>query len=171
MLDSPPGDAVGGGQDWDLTYTASDALNVYISEGLYSSLPAYITLTATMPGDQNYLLMNFSTDRLGIPLTDGFYPNAQRAAFADAGHPGEDIAFNHLGYNTLTGYFTITSVDFHALGSGWFVDDFSASFNIQGDGDPHPLTGSITYSSTPEPTTIAALALGVILLAKRRRVV
>jgi hypothetical protein len=170
-LQSPPGEWIGGGQNWDITYTPSNTVWFYTT---LSSDASYLTLNDMMPwtGQDNWLEASFSSTQLGHPLTTGLYTDAQRAPFASPGHPGLDVTFQHRGSNVLTGSFDITELDYHESDGSWVVDDFDASFTQYSDFEPQPLTGTITYcAATPEPATLLAMSIGAgAFLARRRRV-
>ena len=115
------------------------------------------------------MLGQFGTQMLGTPLAPGTYLNAERAAFASAGHGGLDISFEHRGSNTLTGSFTIHDITYHQQASTWVLDSFDASFSQNSEGRPLALTGRITYSTVPEPGSLLAIGAGLTLLSIRRR--
>ncbi len=89
----------------------------------------------------------FSLVNLLEPLAPGVYSGAQRAEFADPGHPGlEVIALSH-GCNKIDGRFKVH--DYTAdpvLGTVYSV---TISFEQVCDGEPTELVGCFHYESTP----------------------
>jgi len=103
-LQSQPGDFVGGGVTSDIIYTPANTNNYFFaSANPYDrTLPDGPNFTEFTFGqfDQtpdNFTSLDFSTIELGTPLTVGTYSDAQRSAFASAGHPGLDVSFQHRG--------------------------------------------------------------------------
>jgi hypothetical protein len=96
-------------------------------------------------------------------LVAGFYPDAQRAPFAEDGHPGLDFGYDHRGCNTVTGNFTVLDAAF----TGLSVDRFSVQFE-QHCGNLEPaLFGS--FEIVPEPSTLLLLSLGLGVVGLRQR--
>jgi hypothetical protein len=172
-LQSQPGDFIGQGQNWDVTYTPATgaffANVIQLTNGLPSEIDFVLGTPANNPN--NIALLFFGTDQLGIPLQPGFFPNAERAAFASPGHPGLDISFQNRGSNTLTGQFTINNIFVDASNK---LMSFSAAFEQHSEGFAPALFGTFTYSavSVPEPATylVGTLAgLSVLIFSIRRR--
>src|SRR5437879_3414925 len=91
-LHSEPGDWVGSGQDWDITYSGSDIGFAQVGRTLNNGDPAFLWFF--MNGDSaNFASLSFGTDQLGIKIQPGIYTNAERASFASPGHPGLDVSF------------------------------------------------------------------------------
>src|SRR5262249_33957183 len=117
-LQSQPGDFIGQGKNFDLTYPApgDQFFFVTLSSTLASGAPTNVSfiLGKVTGGSANtFPTLFFGTNELGVPLTPGtFYPNAQREAFAQPGHPGLDVSFQNRGSNTLTGNFTVNDLTF-----------------------------------------------------------
>jgi hypothetical protein len=181
VLDSQPGDFVGGGKHSDVTYTpANTAGGLFHSEidRFVSGQPAYLFFDfafSVNPGPDEFTTLAFATDQLGIPFAVGTYPNAQRAPFATAGHPGLDVTFEHRGSNTLTGNFTVNSVSFFTDSSNTVqIGSLDVNFEQHSEGATPALFGHFTYgpqatAAVPEPSTLALLSLGGIGLAGWRR--
>jgi hypothetical protein len=132
---------------------------------LKSGLPSYLIFSLGGKGELNASL-TFSTYALNQPLRPGDYWNAQRAAFADPGHPGLDISFSHVGYNTSSGMFVIHEVTFQNDALGWpQLNTFSADYKFAGDRTT--ITGSITYARNviPEPSTLLIMGVGLAACA------
>jgi hypothetical protein len=82
--------------------------SVQITPDMDSGLPA--TLIFNFGSGNNSWTAWFSTSQLGVPLVAGDYPDAQRAAFAQAGHPGLDIGGQGRGCGGITGEFHVVSI-------------------------------------------------------------
>ena len=118
-LQSEDGDYIGGGGSFDITYTPSNSMFFFPMVSSLTPVPSYITfLLGTVTGgpDNTFAILAFSTNQLGIPIQPGFYSDAQRAPFADPGHPGLDISFQNRGCNTLEGSFLDVSI---GLAGAW----------------------------------------------------
>ena len=174
VLDSEQGDTIGGGLDWDIWYTpaTSDFWFAYVNNNV-TGAPAFLTfnLGAVASGPDDTLLgASFSSSAMGQPLTVGTYLDAERAAFASAGHPGLDVSFQNRGSNTVTGWFEVESILYHADATalnGFVIDYFRVNFEQHSEGLEPALFGTFEYSAVPEPAT--ALALAPVLLLMRRR--
>ena len=133
-LQSQPGSFIGGGQNWDITYTPQNSQSFFaeINQTLPNGQPDYISFimgTVTGGSDNTYATLDFSTVQLGTPLQPGTYDNAQRAAFAEPGHPGLDVTFQNSGSNVLTGSFTINELSFYKdQNNNLEIGSFSVSF-------------------------------------------
>ena len=110
-------------------------------------------LNAILTGGGNFYLLSFSTRQLNQALSPGFYPNAQRASFAEPGHPGLDIGGNGVGCNQITGEFTILDAIFDETFSPAQVVAFAATFKQFCDASPIPTTGSFYYNYIQEQPT------------------
>ena len=101
----------------------------------------------------------WSVDLAAAPgqlLTAGSYPDAQRAAFRSAGHPGLDVHGDGRGCNTLTGSFTVAQISFDASGALTTLD---ASWTQNCEGGPLAMTGRVRLGATeilPSTTTLTA---------------
>lgn len=172
-LHGDPGEWVSQGQDWDILYTGENANPLLAMLGESRGVgPDFLELLAipTDPATTPFLLADFGTNQLGVPLTAGTFVDVQRASFAGPGHPGLDVAFESRGNNELTGSFTIHSIGYHPDNGNWVLDNFDASFQQFNEGGPLSCWGTITYQATPEPSPFLALAgLGAVMLFRRRR--
>ncbi|SEL75368.1 hypothetical protein SAMN05444354_108109 [Stigmatella aurantiaca] len=83
----------------------------------------------------------FSTQQLGTPLAVGLYTNAQRAPFADPGHPGLSVSGDGRGCNTLAGEFQIHDIVWDSVG----LLKLSASFLQRCEAGTPVLRGMVAY--------------------------
>jgi hypothetical protein len=176
-LQSQPGDFIGAGGVFDIIYTPqnSDFFSPQIRRtvGPFPGAPAellFLLGTVTSGSDNTFALLFFGTDQLGIPIQAGFFPDAQRAAFASAGHPGLDVSFQNRGCNTLTGAFTVEYVTFSGPAS---IQTFAATFEQHCESAAPALFGRFTFDAAPvpEPATWMLLGAGtlmVLVIAYRR---
>lgn len=141
------------------------------------SVAVWFDAFSQFPNPTPWIRLEFSTDRLGVPLDVGVYENAQRFPFNVDGHPGLDYANSGHGFNTIDGRFQIFDATRDAQGD---IISFAASFEIFGYPAPHPsplVGGRVWYnsdavmSSVPEPGTLlmAMLSLGCMTVAMRSR--
>ncbi|MDB5297425.1 MAG: hypothetical protein JWO31_3408 [Phycisphaerales bacterium] len=170
-LQSQAGDFIGGGGTFDIVYQSPiDEISAEIRRTLTSGEPAELlwVLDSPAPGNQ-FAILAFGTDALGIPIQASTYTNAQRADFAAAGHPGLDVSFQNRGSNSLTGSFVINYVTFNPTLSA--IQTFKATFEQHSGGGTPALFGTFTYaaSSVPEPGAAALCATATLALLHRRR--
>jgi hypothetical protein len=177
-LHSQAGDFIGQGKDFDITYTSpGDTISVQIRRSLSDGSPAELLFVLDKPSTpaNEFALLFFGTDKLGIPIQPGTYTGAERADFASAGHPGLDVAFQNRGSNTLTGSFTILDATFGKDSAGKpILLSFDATFEQHSEGAKPALFGEIQFnqpaSVAPEPASWLLLASGSLgLLTCRRR--
>jgi hypothetical protein len=191
-LQSQPGDYIGQGQNFDFTYTPANTTAVgdffradILTSQNVAGQPAYVRFVFGSPFSNNFTTLDFATDQLGIPLAVGTYLDAQRASFADPGHPGLDVTFRNRGSNTLIGSFTITDVAFSGTGLNTTIDRFAATFEQHSEGDPAALFGTFNYLSANATATVPAAVsepsewlamgmagtsvMGLMIRARRRR--
>ena len=168
VLESEPGDFIGQGLDFDITYTPNNStfFSPQIRRTIGSpSEPAellFVLGVVTGGFDNTFALLFFGTDGLGIPIQPGFFPDAQRADFASPGHPGLDVSFQNRGCNMVTGNFTIHDVAFSnaaAVATGSSIERFSSSFEQHCEGSAPALLGTFSYRAfgVPEPGTFVLL--------------
>jgi hypothetical protein len=172
VLESQPGDYIGQGMDFDITYTPDNS-SFFFPEirrtiGATNEPAELLFVLGTVTGgpDNTFALLFFGTDALGIPIQPGFFPDAERADFATPGHPGLDISFQNRGCNAVSGAFSIHDVVFSdaaAAATGSSIESFSASFEQHCEGFPSALFGTFSYRAfgVPEPGTLILL-LGLL---------
>jgi hypothetical protein len=142
-----PGEYVSGGGRY--LYTAADggfsvgSMADLTGDGLVDSLTLSFGAT-DMSSSWNLV---FSTNRLGQNLAVGHYADAQRAAFAQAGHAGLDIFGNGNGSNMLFGSFSILALQIDYSGQAPVLASFSASFEQHSESPSAPaLLGAINFN-------------------------
>jgi hypothetical protein len=185
-LMSQPGDFIGQGKNFDLTYDSATAgffvtqiANFDPGTGKPSALHFVFSGASGMAPSNTFTTLDFSTQNLNLPITPGTYLNAERAGFANPGHPGLDVTFQNRGSNTLTGQFTVNAVDFFKDSTNNLqIGFFDVSFEQHSEGATPALFGRLVYQNdafvVPEPTGLALAAsavFGLALRARRRRAV
>lgn len=174
-LQSQPGDFIGQGQTISIDYPESEIASQIIAT-TSGGLPTYLRFVIghVLPAPNTFAILDFSTAALPSALAPGVYTNAQRAAFATAGHPGLDVSFQNRGSNTLTGQFTINDASFYTdLTNVTRVASLNVSFEQHSEGATPALFGTFNFVDTaavPEPASAACVAGGalLLLLASRR---
>jgi hypothetical protein len=115
-LDSEPGDYIGQGNRFDITYNTShgDIICANIFSRLSDGSPAQLhwILYGSSILENKYASVSFGTDALGIPIMNRVYPEARRPAFATSGFAGLEVSFQDRGSNQVFGSFTIRDVTF-----------------------------------------------------------
>jgi hypothetical protein len=173
ILNSQPGSFIGQGQDWNIAYTPqnSQLFSANIHQTLPSGQPDYIIFTmgtVTSGSDNTFATLDFSTAQLGIPIGPGTFDNAERAAFADPGHPGLDVTFQNRGSDVLTGSFTINELSFFTDQNNVLqIGSFSVSYQEISDNNTSNISGTFTFNAgvVPEPSSFVMLSLGATALA------
>jgi hypothetical protein len=177
VLDSQPGDFVGGGKHSDVTYTPANTspgglFSAQILTGLdVAGQPAFLRFAFSFPFTVNpdeFSTLDFATNQLNIPIAPGTYLNAERASFASPGHPGLDVTFEHRGSNTLTGNFTINSLSFFTDSTNTLqISTLDVNFEQHSEGLPPALFGHFTYNagvaSVPEPSSCVLAGVAAVL--------
>ena len=176
QLQSSPGDYIGQGQSWNLTYDAANLVpyeSFSVQPGLsIDGTPSYVTfsmgLVTGADATNTWSLLQFSTTQLGLGLQPGVYSDVERAPFASSGHAGLDISFQNRGCDTVSGSMTIESAVF----SGSTLQNFVVDFTQHCEHSPTTfLNGRFAYyldaadappiPGVPEPASWALLLAGL----------
>ena len=147
VMHGEPGDYVSGGRVHFYTSATGSfsATEMYDLTG--DGLVDYLTLRYEEPGFSHVWSLTFSTDDLGQNLAAGDYTGAQRAAFAQAGHPGLDVFGDGRGSNQIFGSFSIQDAEFDYAGSSPTLRSFAATFELHSESAGAPaLNGSIGFN-------------------------
>jgi hypothetical protein len=175
-LDSEPRDYIGLGNRFDITYDSNRGDNVsgQIRRLLSDGSPAELLWILNRPStpENDFAILFFGTDALGIPIRAGVYPEARRADFAPLGFAGLDVSFQNRGSSQVFGSFTIREVTFTP--DLFEILTFDAEFLQRSESPTAPaLRGRFQFNAqttgVPEPLTMlgAAAALGYGALLKR----
>jgi hypothetical protein len=115
-LDSEPGDYIGQGSRFDITYETNrgDTISADIFRRLPDGTPAQLLwiLYGSSNLENKYASISFGTDALDIPIMLGDYPEARRSGFATSGFAGLEVSFQNRCSNQVFGSFTIREVTF-----------------------------------------------------------
>jgi hypothetical protein len=101
VMFSDPGDWVGGGAQ--RVYHSGNA-SITLSGG-----PGYVTVHVSGGNFGDYFDLDFAAPP-GHTLAPGYYVDAQRAPFREAGRPGIDISGSGRGCNTIEGLFEVRDI-------------------------------------------------------------
>jgi hypothetical protein len=172
---SSPTSWVGHGETRTITPSQGFTFGVskYASQGAYTNaLNIAVTNFDTAPPSQyDWWYLHFVGPNT-TAANAGYYPDAQRWPFQDAGHPGLDFSGNGRGNNTLTGQFRVLE----AVYSGTAVQRLAVDFMQFDSGSTSKWNwGSFRYNSDiplttiPEPSSLALILVGAGLYVLRRR--
>ena len=177
MIDSEPGDFVGGGQQRTLEYDNDFGSRLQTFDSLGSV--RWVLDDAVGTAANSVATVHFRTDTVGVPLQPGTFVNARRAGFANPGEPGMDVAYQHRGSNTLFGEFTINEVEFFQFNGSSTLGKIDVSFEQHSELPTNPaLFGNIFYqhsdfvSAIPEPAVVpivAAFLCAGVWVQRRRK--
>ncbi len=177
ILHSQPGDFIGQGQDYvytsaDGTFQANAEPFLAPGQGIGTGPATYASFFFSGNSPGIFSSLDFATNALpGTPLGPGVYTDAQRAAFAELGHPGLDVSLNGRGSNTLTGSFTISDAQFGPsdVSGEYSVTSFAATFEQHSEGATPALFGTLYYNyappaAVPEASTFIGFSAGAVVL-------
>ena len=188
-----------GGPLWSLSVVsdADDPIGLGVVQSFTQSAAALSTpnvLDLTGDGLVDYLTFSFASNDASKTweltfgtssflnsnagsLVPGTYTGAQKAAFADLGHPGLDFSLNGIAASTLSGQFTITDAAFKTAATGFEVERFAATFEQFAEGLSAGLTGDFRFTANggvtppvPSPATPYLCSIGFLALWLTRRI-
>ena len=180
ITSSDPGDPIGQGMDRSFMQANGGLSTPDLFDITGDGLADYLTFSFVSNDSNTTWNLTFGTSsfvnsNLGS-LIPGTYTSAQKAAFADAGHPGLDFSLNGIAASTLTGQFTITDAAFKAKATGFEVERFAATFEQFAEGLSVGLTGDFRFVAdgdvvppVPSPGTAYLCAIGLLSLWSTRR--
>jgi hypothetical protein len=173
-LKSEAGDFIGQGGSFDISYTPFDSMAFFVNVIPVAPTPSFVRFvlgTVTSGSDNTFAILDFSTTQLGIVIQPGLYLNAERASFADPGHPGLDVSFQNRGCNTLTGNFSVDEAAFSP--DGLTIETFGTTFEQHCEGLGPALFGSFQFDASgtlvPEPSPLVLIGFGLGSSVFRRR--
>jgi len=102
-----------------------------------------LNVTPSTSGQGLWWYLTFSSQQLGSDLVPGVYEDAQRAPFAQPGHPGIDVTGDGRGCNTITGRFQVHYFERQPNSSA--ITRALVSFEQHCEGGTNMLTGCIRY--------------------------
>jgi hypothetical protein len=144
-MSGEPGDFVAG--TGSHLYREEDgAFGASASDRTGDGLVDYVSISFF--NNDHFWFLDFGTNQLNQNLVPGLYANAQRAPFADPGHPGIDIGGDGRGCNQITGNFRVHEAEFDTTADPPVVVRFTASFEQHCEGGEPALLGTIYFKST-----------------------
>ena len=179
-LVSQPGDTIGLGITYSFSQTDGDVSIPDVLDLDGDGQVDYATFSFVSSDASTAWTLTFGTSSfLNLnpgSLIPGTYTSAQKAAFADANHPGLDFSLNGIAASTLTGQFTITNAAFKTTSTGFEVESFAATFEQFAEGLSVGLTGDFRFvrdgdvvPPVPLPGTAYLCAIGLLSLWSTRR--
>src|SRR5262249_13838098 len=104
VMVSDPGDSIGAGRTYSFT-PGSGNFSAWMSNPGADGHFNTVNIAYTQQGFTEWWNLVFSTTWLGVDLAPGTYTDAERAPFAELGHPGLEVYGDGRGANTLIGSF------------------------------------------------------------------
>ncbi len=150
VLNSQPGDYIGGGKNQTFT----------LADGDFTARRTYgggVSISFNAPNFAHWWYLDFAAP-VQAPLTPGVYEGATRFPFQEPGAPGLDVSGEGRGCNKLTGRFEVFEVRY---GPGDTVVSFAAEFEQHCEGAAPALSGSILFNSgAPVPPDLTLTLTG-----------
>lgn len=150
VLDSQPGDYIGGG----IRQTLSEA------DGRFNATRNFdggVRIDFETQDPAHFWVLEFAAAG-DLPLTPGLYEGAVRFPFQGPGEHGLSVSGDGRGCNTLTGRFEVLEVTYGPAGQ---VVSFAADFEQHCDGLSPALFGSVHFNSgAPVPPSLTLTLTG-----------
>ena len=134
---SDPGDYIGQGR----TYNLSPSTGAF--SATISATRNVVTIYYQNPSiSTDWWTLNFASPAFNTPLDVGTYLGATRYPFNTNGAPGLSVYGQHRGSNTLTGFFTVSTLTLAPNGT---LQSFAATFEQHSEGGVPALRGTVQY--------------------------
>ena len=150
VLDSEPGDFIGGGKKQIFS----------LADGTFTARRNFdngVSVVFNGINFEHFWHLDFAAAH-EVPLTPGIYEGATRFPFQEPDEPGLSVSGDGRGCNTLTGRFEVLEVKY---GSGDTVTSFAATFEQHCEGASPALFGSILFNSgAPVPPELTLTLTG-----------
>jgi hypothetical protein len=150
VLESEPGDYIGGGRNQTFT----------LADGNFNAMRNFdggVSISFRSPDLTHWWFLDFAAAG-EVPLTPGVYEGATRFPFQEPDEPGLDVSGEGRGCNRLTGRFEVFEVRY---GPADTVLSFAASFEQHCEGATPALFGSILFNSgAPVPPALTLTLTG-----------
>ena len=127
----------------DYIYNGTMTVTAATWSGYGSAQSIAIHLTPSQAGQGYWWDLDFDSRQLGTNLVPGVYEMAQRAPFAQPGHPGLEVTGDGRGCNTITGRFQVHYFDLQPGSTS--IARALVSFEQHCEGGTPMLSGCVRY--------------------------
>jgi hypothetical protein len=160
-LQSEQGEFIGQGQSW-YVHGGVWQSNCYTTREAGDGLVDFVDVFGdNLPAEMGFSwLIRVGANAAGQPLAVSHYTGAQRATFAEAGHPGPDVGGNQRECQTLSGEFTISALEIDYTAGIPRLVRLSMSFVQNSNDENKLLRGSFYYvddGTAPDPAQVPFL--------------
>lgn len=176
QLWSDPGDPVGNGSTYDLTFdNALGFSSISASDPLPGGAPRTVQFNF-LAVPVNSVVLYFSTYALGTPIQPGFYPNAAYGSSAAPIPSSSIIPYMYFGFDGSSiyqeGSFTVHEATFSGV-NGRNIVSFVVDFEQRANYSLAGLRGRFEYRQAglaviPEPSVSILILVGLAGLSCRR---